>query len=157
MPGATDLPLRDIHLPPDISWWPLAIGWWILLGLVCFGLIVLAVVLWQLFKPTLRKEAQGKLNLIVAHYYETDNVHACVAEISKLLRRAVISQNKKLKRGLEGLTGEAWLKILDCQLKQPEFSRGAGHILLTGPYRKDVERDEVEKLIQLCHRWVKTL
>lgn len=157
MPGTADLPLRAIHLPPDITWWPLAIGWWIALGIVSLALIAVAIALWQLLKPSLKKEAQKALNSIVASYYETDDDHACLAEISKLLRRAVISQNKRLKRGLEGLTGEAWLKILDCQLKQPEFSRGAGHILLTGPYRKIVEKNEVEELIQLCQRWVKTL
>lgn len=29
------LPLREIHLPPDPSWWPPAPGWWWLLGAVC--------------------------------------------------------------------------------------------------------------------------
>ena len=27
------IPLRDLHLPDAISWWPLAPGWWIVLGL----------------------------------------------------------------------------------------------------------------------------
>ncbi|MBT3811581.1 MAG: DUF4381 domain-containing protein, partial [Gammaproteobacteria bacterium] len=31
---APELPLRDIHLPPAISWWPPAIGWWILAVLI---------------------------------------------------------------------------------------------------------------------------
>ena len=26
--------LRDIHLPPDPSWWPPAPGWWMLAGLL---------------------------------------------------------------------------------------------------------------------------
>ena len=25
------LPLRDIQLPDAVSWWPLAMGWWLLL------------------------------------------------------------------------------------------------------------------------------
>ena len=24
----TQLPLRDLHLPETIGWWPLAPGWW---------------------------------------------------------------------------------------------------------------------------------
>jgi hypothetical protein len=26
--------LKDIHLPDDISWWPLAIGWWLLITIL---------------------------------------------------------------------------------------------------------------------------
>ncbi|MDG2500905.1 MAG: DUF4381 domain-containing protein [Porticoccaceae bacterium] len=28
--------LRDIHLPADISWWPLAPGWWVLIVVLVF-------------------------------------------------------------------------------------------------------------------------
>ncbi|WP_188793140.1 DUF4381 domain-containing protein [Dyella nitratireducens] len=33
------LPLRDIHLPPNPSWWPPAPGWWVLLAVVCGALM----------------------------------------------------------------------------------------------------------------------
>ena len=39
----SQLPLRDIHLPEVIGWWPPAIGWWILAAVV-----LLAAVLWVL-------------------------------------------------------------------------------------------------------------
>ncbi|MCA9451888.1 MAG: DUF4381 domain-containing protein, partial [Nitrospira sp.] len=32
--------LRDVHLPPPISLWPPAPGWWITLGLVMMGVIL---------------------------------------------------------------------------------------------------------------------
>ena len=37
--------LRDIHVPPEPSWWPLAAGWWIIVALLCC--LVLAVLLWR--------------------------------------------------------------------------------------------------------------
>ena len=30
----SQLPLRDIHLPAAIGWWPPALGWWLLAALV---------------------------------------------------------------------------------------------------------------------------
>ena len=38
----TTLPLRDLHLPDPIGWWPLAPGWWFVLVLVAGGLAYLA-------------------------------------------------------------------------------------------------------------------
>ena len=36
------LPLRDLHLPEAIGWWPLAPGWWVLLAMLV-GQVVLTV------------------------------------------------------------------------------------------------------------------
>jgi len=38
----SQLPLRDIHLPGPVGWWPPAIGWWLVaaLVLVAFGAVV---------------------------------------------------------------------------------------------------------------------
>ena len=32
------IPLRDLHLPEVIGWWPLAPGWWFLIALAVAGL-----------------------------------------------------------------------------------------------------------------------
>ena len=31
------IPLRDLHLPEGIGWWPLAPGWWVVIALVMIG------------------------------------------------------------------------------------------------------------------------
>jgi hypothetical protein len=36
--------LRDIHLPPPAGWWPLAPGWWILIGI---ALLLLTWLAWR--------------------------------------------------------------------------------------------------------------
>ena len=33
----SQLPLRDIHLPGPIGWWPPAVGWWLVAALVLAG------------------------------------------------------------------------------------------------------------------------
>ena len=36
--------LRDVHVPDSVSWWPLAIGWWVIIGLVALiALLLLAL------------------------------------------------------------------------------------------------------------------
>ncbi|WP_018624272.1 DUF4381 domain-containing protein [Kangiella aquimarina] len=33
--------LRDIHLPEGVSWWPLAIGWWIVIAIIITVIVLL--------------------------------------------------------------------------------------------------------------------
>jgi hypothetical protein len=149
----TQIPLRDIHLPDPISWWPLAIGWWILLGLCSLLLFVTFIMIRRALKPTLKKEVNGKLNQIELVFQKNENASECLAEISILLRRVLFSRDQKLA----GVTGEAWLVVLDRPLDRPEFSQGAGRILLTGPYQEKVDSEAVSQLIELCKRWVQRL
>ena len=37
----SEIPIRDLHLPEAIGWWPLAPGWWVLIVLLGIGLLLL--------------------------------------------------------------------------------------------------------------------
>lgn len=148
----TELPLRDIHLPDPVSWWPLAFGWWLAFGLLIFFIILVCAIIRKLLKATLRKEASKALNLIEQTFIETEDGPQCLSELSALLRRVVVSRKDALTSA--GITGKAWLELLDRPLKEPEFSRGAGQILLAGPYQREVQKEDVSKLLQLCRKWV---
>lgn len=150
-----DLPLRDIHLPDPIAWWPLAYGWWLLIGFSLLCILSIILIVRYFLKPTLQKQAAFALDMIEKSYQQTQNASVCITDLSKLLRRIVISQNKEAK--LAGLTGEEWLKMLDMNLEKPEFSQGAGQLLLIGPYHYRVDHEEVSQLLQLCRKWVKRL
>ncbi|MBF0380103.1 MAG: DUF4381 domain-containing protein [Magnetococcales bacterium] len=153
------LPLHDIHLPQGISWWPLAPGWWYLLGLIITlsGLVYL-LRSWHR-KGALRREALKNLVKIEESYKQTGD-HAILAQdISVLLRRIAISnQNKTLTAGL---TGEKWLQFLDANnpiidaKSNNSFQNGVGKILITAPYMQHVDRQEVENLLELCRLWIK--
>ncbi len=147
----TELPLRDIHLPDPISWWPPAIGWWILLGVICVGIFVLV----RMSRPSLKKEALKALHRIEKEFIETGDAEKSMSELSVLFRRVVVSQNDSMKSG--GVTGNAWLALLDKQINEPEFSNGVGQILLTGPYQRKIEKKNVCEIIKLCRKWVKHL
>lgn len=146
-----ELPLRDIHLPPHTSWWPPAIGWWVLLGLV----IALFFVYKYLTKSSLRKEATEVLDRIEREYHQHGDASESLRELSALLRRVVLSQQGSEKSA--GITGQEWLKLLDKNLGESEFSEGAGQHLLTGPYDRFFEKQNVPEIIQLCRKWVSRL
>ena len=148
----TELPLKDIHLPEAIGWWPPAIGWWIL-AMVIPSLIVLLV--W-LCKRLTRKTALKTATKLLAQIKQNstlDNLQK-LTELSTLLRRVAISVSPRATAA--GLTGRQWLAFLDNSVTGAPFSAGIGQLLADAPYRKTPPTDlEIAQLITLCSDWLK--
>ncbi|MEX2524246.1 MAG: DUF4381 domain-containing protein [Gammaproteobacteria bacterium] len=158
MPDSSSLPLRDIHLPAEIAWWPPAVGWWLLLA----GIILIAVAAWWWYRRRRRlRFAATTLALKELEAIEADfragicDAGDAVRRLSILMRRLSISLFPRSEAA--GLTGEAWLSFLDGVLQRPAFSSGAGRVLHEGPYRPSVENEEVEPLLVLCREWIETV
>jgi len=144
-----ELPLRDIHLPEPVGWWPLASGWWIAL----FALVVLTVAVYLLVRRWRRR------TVIKLALSEFDSLEAAalppaekLRQLSILLRRAAMSAD--VRADVAGLTGEDWLRWLDGPLDRPDFSAGPGRLLLTGPYQP-VQEGSLAELFALCRTWLR--
>ncbi len=128
------LPLRDLHLPDPVGWWPLAPGWWILIALLAAGLAWLAAYLyrrWRFHAP--RRHALRELARYEAEYLEHRNPVVFGRQVSELLRRAMLAYAPRAE--VAGLTGEAWLQWLDRGMPVPYFPTDGGRSLLDLPYR----------------------
>lgn len=133
------LPLRDLHLPEPVGWWPLAPGWWVLL-------ILLALLLgYGLYRAYLRRRhnAPRRFALRELARYESDflehrNPVLLGKQLSELLRRGMLAYARREE--VAGLTGEAWLEWLDRGMPLPYFHTDGGKSLLQLPYR-DPEGD----------------
>jgi hypothetical protein len=145
----TDLPLRDIHLPADIGWWPLAYGWWLLLGLILLGALLILMAIRYRSRRRLRRLALQQLEAL-------DKLPAeqLAAPLSRLLRQAAVNHFSAAETA--GLIGQDWLEFLDRPLKDKGFSQGVGHCLLDAPYRPEEPIDKVA-LLDLCRCWLKKL
>jgi hypothetical protein len=151
------LPLRDIHLPEAVYWWPPAPGWW-MLAFLLGALILTGYWLWKRNKThrprslkTLSFEALGTIRRDYAQHCDSQRL---VRELSTLLRR--ISVSYWPRENSASLTGSAWLSFLDRNLESKPFSRGLGKVLIEAPYRPDPEI-EAEALLALCDEWIGTL
>ena len=154
---ATPLPLKDIHLPEAIGWWPVAPGWWILLLLI--GLLIFAVVIWlrRLARQAFVKHAQ-KILLSLKTTSEKDNYQK-LCELSVLLRRVAITVSPEEE--VASLTGSAWLAYLDNSVDELPFSKGIGACLAEDPYRQPhwqlpLAESEIAALFHLCEQWLKS-
>lgn len=148
------LPLRDIHLPAAISWWPLAPGWWLVLAVT---LLVLAGIAWWVFK---RFQRVGKTTPVTTALTELTRLQreyahdsqALLREISVLLRRIAISQYGR--QTVSGLTGSAWVTFLDQQVGKPVFAGKFDRLLTELPYCPAVQV-EMAAFIQAVREWIK--
>ena len=128
------IPLKDLHLPADIGWWPLAPGWWFVIA-VAVGLIVwyvwLAFLKWRANRA--RRIALRELAALSREYEQTGDGTRLAKDLSELLRRALLAYAPR--KDVAGLTGERWLAWLDRGLDEPVFENGAGRLISSLPYR----------------------
>lgn len=155
--NADALPLRDIHLPEPVSWWPPAIGWWLLLALICACITGIAV--WRRRAAKLRTApttlARAELARVRANWAENRDPERLAAAASTWLRRAGMSVTSR--RRAAGLTGAQWLQFLDELAGDQVFSGPEGELLTTHPYRPaaaDPVQIDGDRVLLLCERWL---
>jgi hypothetical protein len=144
------LPLRDIHLPGPVGWWPPAPGWWLVAAL-----LVIAVVLVLRRRSPVNPRpdpvalACRELAELRRDYERHGDASRLAAELSVLLRRTLLASD--LREEVAGITGRAWLERLDARAGAPLFTEGPGRVLLDAPYRRGAEID-VPALLAACTR-----
>lgn len=139
MDAALMLVLRDVHLLPAPAWWPPAPNWWWLAAAIA-GLAIA----WRI--PRARRARRLRA---AGRYFDNAMAAAAspaqaLARASELLRRAARAVRPEADR----LHGDAWLAFLDDGAGG--FVDGAGRLLLDGPYRAEVPREEAEAALALA-------
>jgi len=157
----SQLPLRDIHLPGAISWWPPAPGWWLLVAL---GLGALALYALHYFRGRHRRAALRTLQRVRLALEQGAEPVACLQNVSTLLRRFAMTTAAHGPResavvaepDVPGLIGEPWLRYLDSRWQREAFARGPGRRLLAAPYARpnSIPRGEALELATLCNEWL---
>ncbi len=162
-PDISSLPLRDIHLPGAVGWWPPAPGWWVLAALLLAGLALLAL---RHYQSRHRRVALRTLKRVREALQQGAEPVACLQSVSTVLRRFAMT-NAARARGrapadgvaqpdVPGLIGEPWLEYLDSRWPRDTFARGPGRALLAAPYARphSIERTAALELTALCADWL---
>jgi hypothetical protein len=137
MQAAEVLPLRDVQMGMEPSWWPPALGWWLVVA-VLFG--VLLPWLWR--QSRRRKKRQQLMQYFDAVVQQAETPSMKVAAMSELLRRAA----RHIRPDADRLSGEAWLQFLDDGMQPAVFLQGAGALIQDGAFRPNVDAADVEAL-----------
>jgi hypothetical protein len=136
--------LRDIHDALGNPWWPLAPGWWLLLGLI----IAVVALGWHArrARPILpgipllrigdwRWDARRELKRLRRIAPQT-SLKARLAELSELLKRVAMARHGR--SACAGLHGQAWLDWLSAHDPDGFNWRQHGQLIVSVPYAPDI-------------------
>ena len=144
--------LKDIHLPPPVSFWPPAPGWWILAVLLITSLFFGGVLFYRRHKKRKPKtEALRILKDLQILYQNSKDEVVSLRNLSNLLRRTALTfyDNDEVA----SLQGSSWLEFLDKTGKTKEFSQGAGKVLGNEVFQQKVNSD-MNVLFPLVKKWI---
>ena len=145
------LPLKDIHLPVAIGWWPPAPGWWFAL---VFLVLLLALLVYSYKRLTRKTAVKSAKKILKTIRQQSENNSKTLTDLSALLRRVAISTDARNE--VASLQGQAWLSYLDRSLPGQPFTQGVGRCLADAHFRPAMSDDiDFEALFTLCERWLK--
>jgi len=134
--------LHDIVLPPAVSWWPPAPGWYVVGGILVILILVLAHRAWKHWHANAYRRAALR---------ELDSVND-PARIAEVLRRTALAAAPRPV--IAGKTGAAWLDWLTarCPEAMPDTVREQ---LTVGIYRRPAADCDLAALRDYAARWIR--
>ena len=150
-----ELSLRDIQLPDPVSWWPPAIGWWLIAAALVAA--VAGAVAWRRSRARRARApatlARRELHRLEIAWGKHRDPQRLLRELSTWLRRA--SMSLAGRETTAGLTGDRWMALL-AELAGKDIFANERRLLVEMPYRGDaaVAPEEGDRLLSLCGDWL---
>lgn len=147
------LPLRDIHLPMAVAWWPPAWGWWVVAVLLATGIV--AVLLFA--RRRRQKKPQRECLQILARAQrlaERGQTGPALGSVSVGLKRLAMTLYPE--EPVAGLAGQCWLEWLDAH-GTGSFTSGEAEALARLPYTQSgATLEESMAVIQSARAWARS-
>ncbi|MDM8568338.1 DUF4381 domain-containing protein [Thiotrichales bacterium HSG1] len=145
--------LHDIRGLDMISWWPLAPGWWLLIGLI----ILLTIIF--IYRIKRKQKNRNWQQMARQEWLQLRPLNSPAKEqltfLSVLLRR--IAVQKYGREACAGLSGEKWLAWLTKNDPQGFDWNKTGKILVETPYMPPdtiVEEQELDLIYRAIRAWI---
>lgn len=152
--------LADIRMPGEVSYWPLAPGWWILAALL------LALAVYGVIRLRKRMLLQKRLNAAISELSNARQLLSSTGEgdmanrlifvnnVNAVLRRVALLHFEH--NAVAGLSGHAWVSLIRQHDKAGLLSLELAQILAQGRFARqcDVDADALE---HMAREWIKNL
>ncbi|HSX20278.1 MAG TPA: DUF4381 domain-containing protein [Gammaproteobacteria bacterium] len=149
--------LIDIQGLDQISWWPLAFGWWVVLGLVIVGVVVASFFLWRSlkYKRSWQYKAFKRLAKMQSQLGQSEPKQILQNLSLELRKIAMLTTQRET---CAGLIGDQWLQWLQ-QHDPAGFDWAQNGRLITAlqymPATEINDPAQINELICAAQGWVK--
>ncbi len=118
--------LRDITVPPPVSWWPLAPGWWVIMAVILVATVSFGYRAWRRWKANAyRRDALAELDQATE-----------VASMVEILKRTALVAYPRAE--VAALTGSPWCAWLE-KTGRERMSDGVRAALTKGVFARSSE------------------
>ena len=149
------LQLRGLQSPIEPGWWPLAIGWWFLLGILALSLLAYVYFWRKRSKQLLFQQASLELRRISNLYFESrgdeQDSRLLLLSLSAWLKQVSIMAFPDKPVG--SMTGQAWIEFLDKTMPENNFTQGIGKAFASEIYSPQQVVDSAA-ILNLCKAWL---
>jgi len=150
--------LNDIVLPATVSWWPLAPGWYVLIGILLIALAWFgyrSIQRW--INNRYRRAALDELQILEERINNPEERDASLRQIPVLLKRTALSVYPRSQ--VASLSGKAWFQFLDATEKKSSFTTATTSTLNAVSYSTGgldaVDSQATHALINASRSWLK--
>lgn len=134
--------LHDIVTPPDVSWWPLAPGWMVLLAVSTIAFSYYVSRIFQTWKRnTYRREALGQLS--------TADSAVRIAEVLKRTALAIAPREE-----VAMLHGASWVDWLANQVDSKP-TQAVRELLTHSIYKTEPPSEDLTSLREFAGSWIR--
>jgi len=144
--------LHPLRLPELIGWWPLAPGWWLMLGLL---IVILAALIYLLHsryqRNAYRRRALLQLQALQIQLQSDGDSRVFVTQTNALLKSVAIYAYPRADVAAQH--GEAWRLLLNRSLPASEQLQSNFDNAM---YQKDYPQIDVAHLYRAAQHWMKS-
>lgn len=150
--------LNDIVMPAAVDWWPLAGGWYVIVGLLSIA------ILWLVYRSSknwfanrYRRAAMRELLILEQALTDDANSVNSLKQLPVLLKRTALSVYPRNQ--VAALSGSDWFQFLNSNLKKPVFTESMAVTLENIAYSNGdlsaIDRQAARELLSASSLWMK--
>ena len=150
--------LHDIIMPAPVPWWPLAPGWYWVLGLLVVMLLaalITGLIRWQ--HSRYRREALAELARQEVALQNADLRSPALLSLAELLKRTAVTAFPR--EDVATLTGPKWFEFLDHTASGSRFRDAHGAMLENAIYDPravdTLDPQRLHSVVEAIRHWIK--